>query len=134
MKKKFLIKVEFYDVDSMGVTWHGNYVRFTESARCKFLQEIGYTYTDMKNDGYSYPVVRMDFKFVNPSFFDDDLEVEVSLDDYETFLSFSYKIKNPKTNKIICLAHTKQVAISISDFSTCYVLPDEIINKIKENT
>ena len=35
-------KVEFYDVDSMNVVWHGNYVKYMESARCVLLDKIGF--------------------------------------------------------------------------------------------
>ena len=34
-------KAEFYDIDSMGVMWHGNYVKCVEVARCRFLDEVG---------------------------------------------------------------------------------------------
>ena len=36
-------RAEFYDIDSMGVMWHGNYVKCIESARCKFLDEVDST-------------------------------------------------------------------------------------------
>ena len=33
-------RVEFYDVDSMGVVWHGNYVKYMELGRCALLDKI----------------------------------------------------------------------------------------------
>jgi acyl-CoA thioester hydrolase len=33
--------VEFYDVDSMEIVWHGNYVKYLEKARCVLLDHIG---------------------------------------------------------------------------------------------
>ena len=41
-------RVEFYDVDSMGVVWHGNYVKYMELGRCALLDKIGYGYNEMK--------------------------------------------------------------------------------------
>ncbi|MFW5625494.1 MAG: acyl-CoA thioesterase [Campylobacter hyointestinalis] len=62
--KTYKTKVEFYDVDSMNVVWHGNYVKFIEKARCEFLQDLGYDYEMMNPEGFAYPVAKMDFKFI----------------------------------------------------------------------
>ncbi|WP_258031844.1 acyl-CoA thioesterase [Campylobacter concisus] len=37
-------KVAFFDVDSMEVMWHGNYVKYLEMARCELLDKLGYNY------------------------------------------------------------------------------------------
>ena len=34
-------EVQFFDVDSMDIMWHGHYVKYLEMARCQFLEEIG---------------------------------------------------------------------------------------------
>ncbi|MBR2156520.1 MAG: acyl-CoA thioesterase, partial [Campylobacter sp.] len=95
----------------MGVVWHGNYVKYCEMARCAFLREIGYTYIDMKNDGYAYPIVKMDFKFVRPAMLDDEICVSIDLLEFESLLTFGYKITNAKTGEILCKAHTAQAAV-----------------------
>ncbi|CZE47495.1 acyl-CoA thioesterase [Campylobacter geochelonis] len=120
----FKMRVEFYDVDSMEVAWHGNYVKFIEAARCAFLREVGYTYDDMKKDGFAYPIVKMDFKFIHPAFFGDELDVEVALLECDTFLKFSYKIKNAQSGKLLCKATTSQVCVEIDGLKTCFILPE----------
>lgn len=47
-------KVAFFDVDSMEVMWHGNYVKYLEMARCELLDKLGYNYIAMKKDGYAF--------------------------------------------------------------------------------
>ena len=72
MKKIFtetFIEVPFYDLDSMDVVWHGNYIKYLEVARCDLLSKIGYTYNDMRADGVAYPVATMDLKFIKPAVF-----------------------------------------------------------------
>lgn len=113
MKKNYKIRVEFYDIDSMNVVWHGNYVKFLEQARCMFLHDIGYDYDNMKNDGFVYPIVKMDFKFIKSSKFKDELNIEIEVIDFIGFLKFKYVIKNNK-NEIICKASTSQMAYNIS--------------------
>ena len=131
MKKSYKFRVEFYDTDSMGVVWHGNYVKYCEMARCAFLREIGYTYIDMKNDGYAYPIVKMDFKFVRPAMFDDEICVEVELSEFESLLKFKYTIKNADTGEILCKATTAQAAVYIATKETCFYLPEILKEKLK---
>lgn len=132
ISKKIVIKAEFYDVDSMNVVWHGNYVKYLESARCALLDEIGYNYLKMKQDGYAYPVVKMQIKFIKPVFFNDLIEVEARLASASGFLKFDYVIKSVKTGEKISKASTSQMAVKLSDFSSCYELPDELLRAIRE--
>jgi acyl-CoA thioesterase FadM len=46
------VDVLFHDADPMGITWHGNYFRYLESARAALLDTIGYNYSEMVESGY----------------------------------------------------------------------------------
>lgn len=46
-RHSFEIEVPFFDVDAMHIVWHGNYVKYLETARCAFLSAIGYDYNEM---------------------------------------------------------------------------------------
>ena len=58
-----LLTVPFHDADMMGVTWHGHYIRYMEIARCELLERIGYTYLDMYDSGYAWPVVDLKIRY-----------------------------------------------------------------------
>ena len=75
ISKSVALKAQFYDVDSMNVVWHGNYVKYFETARCALLEEIGYDYEAMRVDGYAYPIVKIEAKYIKPVFFGDEIEV-----------------------------------------------------------
>ena len=57
LKTSVDIQVQFYDLDPMDVVWHGNYVKYMETARCALLSKIQYDYTEMVKAGYAWPVV-----------------------------------------------------------------------------
>ena len=57
IKESVEFQIEFYDVDSMQIAWHGNYVKYMEVARCALLSKIGYDYNEMRRSGYIWPVV-----------------------------------------------------------------------------
>ena len=42
-----VIKVQFYDLDPMGIVWHGNYPRFLEQARSELFEKISFGYRAM---------------------------------------------------------------------------------------
>ena len=55
--EEIVFPVEFYDVDSMRVVYHGNYVNYMEKGRCALLDKIGFGYHEMEKAGYMFPVV-----------------------------------------------------------------------------
>ena len=38
-KTEMKLTVQFYDLDPMNVVWHGNYLKYLESARCDLLKK-----------------------------------------------------------------------------------------------
>lgn len=132
IKTKFEQKVEFYDLDPMNVVWHGNYIKYMEAARCDFLEKIGYTYKDMKDDGYMYPIATMEQKYISPCTLGQKLEIEVSLEEYEPALIFKYEIVDKATNKKIFKGKSMQICVSIKDNCSVYNVPQRFLERIKE--
>ena len=123
-------KVAFFDVDSMEVMWHGNYVKYLEMARCELLEKLGYNYIAMKKDGYAFPIVKLDVKYVRPAFFNDVIKVTTTLSECETFLKFHYLIENEKGEKL-SEANTAQAVIEMKSLQTCFEMPDTLKKAIK---
>ena len=122
-------RVEFYDVDSMDVVWRGNYVKFLEAARCAFLRYVGYDYGSFRADGFVLPIVKMEFKYVSPAFFGDELDVKVTLGECETMLKLSYEISSK--NGLVCKAKTAQASVQIASKTTMFELPSGFYKALK---
>ena len=88
------IKVPFEDGDPMGVTWHGNYFRYLERARCELLNKLGYGYVAMLESGYSWPIVDTRIKFVRTTKFEQRIRVTATLEEYENRLKIAYEISD----------------------------------------
>lgn len=123
-------KVAFFDVDSMEVMWHGNYVKYLEMARCELLDKLGYNYIAMKKDGYAFPIVKLDVKYVRPAFFNDVIRVTTTLSECETFLKFHYLIENEKGEKL-SEANTAQAVIEMNSLQTCFEMPEALKKALK---
>ena len=70
-------------------------------ARCQFLEEIGYTYDVMKKQGFGWPIVQLNIKYVNPALFRQKNPIELKVVEYETCLRIDYVIFDAKTNQKI---------------------------------
>ncbi|WP_072593854.1 acyl-CoA thioesterase [Campylobacter concisus] len=123
-------KVAFFDVDSMEVMWHGNYVKYLEMARCELLDKLGYNYIAMKKDGYAFPIVKLDVKYVRPAFFNDVIKVTTTLGECETFLKFHYLIENERGEKL-SEANTAQAVIDMKSLQTYFEMPEALKKAIE---
>ena len=50
------IQIQFYDLDPMNVAWHGNYVKYMETARCALLDKIHYDYFEMEKKDIAFKI------------------------------------------------------------------------------
>ena len=108
LKESVEFKVEFYDVDSMKVAWHGNYVKFMEVARCALLAKIKYDYFAMEASGFAWPVVDMHIRYLRPMIFMQRIRAEVTLEEYEVCLKLSYKFFDAESGTLLCKAESMQ--------------------------
>lgn len=132
IKTSTIIDVPFYDVDPMNIVWHGNYIKYLEQARCDMFAKIGYTYTDMYNDGIMYPIAKMEFKFIRPSTFGDKLRIECELKEIEPALNINYTIYNNTTGEKIFKAKSMQICVDKNTRESTYQEPVKLKEKIKQ--
>lgn len=124
LRRKYEFKAEFFDADPMGIMWHGNYVKYLEMARCRLFDELNFNYIKMQNSGFTLPIIKMDLKYINPIYFNDDFIVEIRLVECDITLKFNYILLS-KNNDTIAKASTTQVAVTLNK-QTLYSIPDEL--------
>ena len=125
------IKVPFEDGDPMGVTWHGNYFRYLERARCELLDKIGYGYIAMMESGYSWPIVDTRIKFVRTTVFQQRIRVVATLAEYENRLKIEYEISDVETGERVTKGYTIQVAVDNATQELCFVSPPILFEKVR---
>ena len=130
-KAEYELKVSFEDIDLMGIVWHGNYIKYLEQARCDMFSKLNYTYMDMKDDGFGYPVAKMKVKYVKPAKFEDVLVVKSELVELEPAMNIKYAIFNKFTEEKIFEAKTMQIAFDIKANKSVYTPPKRFIEAIK---
>lgn len=106
-------EIPFFDVDSMDIMWHGHYVKYLEMARCAFLEEIRYTYDIMRENGYGWPIVQLNLKYVKPAKFRQRIRVSLAVVEYESCIRMDYVITDVLTGDKLTQGSTTQVAVDI---------------------
>jgi acyl-CoA thioester hydrolase len=125
-------EVPFYDVDSYRIVWHGNYVKYFETARCKLLAVINYTYNDMEESGYFFPIIDVNIKYIRPLVFGQKFTIKATIKEWEHKLTIHYLITDSLTKEKLTKGHTSQVAIAMPDKITQYQSPKILIDKITQ--
>lgn len=125
------IDVQFFDLDPMNVVWHGNYIKYLETARCDMLSKIGYTYNEMKEDGFAYPIAKMDLKFIKPAHFNQKLKIVTKILEIEPALNIKYEIFDTQTNEKIFTAKSMQICVNIKTLESVYTAPKRFVESVK---
>ena len=130
IKETVEFQIEFYDVDSMQIAYHGNYVKYMEVARCALLRKIGYDYNQMSADGYVWPVVDLHIKYIRPMTFMQKIRAEATLLEYEVCLKLSYKFMDAETGALLTKAESTQMAMEMKTNDSLWTSPKCFVDKV----
>ena len=89
--KPYLHKINYYETDKMGITHHSNYIRFMEEARVDFLDQLGWSFIKLEEEGMASPVMSVEGLFKKSTTFPDTIEIMVGIEKLSAAkLTFSY--------------------------------------------
>lgn len=125
-----IIDVPFFDVDAMEIVWHGHYVKYFEIARCEFLRQINYDYTQMAASGFMFPIVDLRIKYVASATFGSKIKVVARLSEWQSYLQFNYEIVDLESGQRLTKGMTKQVAVAQDTREMCYESPHILLQKL----
>ncbi len=125
------VKSQFYDLDPMGIVWHGNYARFFEQARCALLDKMDFNYEQMNDSGFAWPIVDMRIKYIRPIRFAQEVKVTATLVEYENRLKIQYQITDATTEERLTRGFTIQVAIDKNSEEMLFQSPSILCRKVE---
>ncbi len=129
-KSETNMTVQFYDLDPMNVVWHGNYIKYLETARCELLEKLGYTYDNMREDGIAYPVATMELKFIKSCTFNQKLKIVSIIDEIEPCLIIKYTIYDAETDEKLFKAKSMQICVDLKTKESLYSAPKNLKEKL----
>ena len=115
LKDRTEVKVRFGEVDSMGIVWHGNYVKYIEEGRESFGKKYGISYLDIYANKVMAPVVNMQIGFKKQVKYGDQLIIETKfIDTAAAKINFYFQIFRKSDNELVATAESTQVFIDMN--------------------
>ena len=124
------MRVPFYDVDLAGIVWHGHYLKYFELARCALLEGVGYSYMEMQDSGFLWPVVDTSIRYVNPLILEQTATVSACLKEWELRIVVDYEIRDDK-GALCTRGKTVQVPVDAKTRMLQLGSPDLLINNVQ---
>ncbi|MEK2645425.1 acyl-CoA thioesterase [Bdellovibrio sp. BCCA] len=105
-------KVQFYETDLMGIVHHSNYLRFYEEARVGWAHEKGLIDYQKPGSASHFAVYETQVKHMKPTFFGDDLEIEVQGKTEGNRIIFQYRLRG-RNGEVCSVAKTVHVSLGL---------------------
>lgn len=123
--------VPFYDLDPLGVVWHGNYFKYFELARTEVMRRLGFDLEQMDLAGYACPVVEADCRYISPLRYGMRVLVRAEIQETEHRLKIGYRITDKESGQKLARGYTVQVAVKKGTWELCFNTPAELLLLIK---
>ncbi len=125
------IRIPFFDLDPAGVAWHGRYFQYFELARCELLEAINYSYEEMVDSGFLWPVADTSVRYVRPLTLNQVAIVTACLREWEMRLVVDYKIED-EDGTVLTKARTIQVPVDAGTMELTLGSPQVLIDNVHE--
>src|SRR5438132_1497386 len=92
-------RVEFGDTDMAGIVHFANFFRYMEAAETAFLRSLGVSVKlEWEGQAIGFPRVSASCDYVQPAFFEDVLDIEVTIDKIgRKSLSYTFEFSRDRT-------------------------------------
>ena len=125
------LEIPFHDVDSMGIVWHGHYLKYFEIARTALMRRAGLDVADMLASGCVWPVVTCEVKYIRPLRYGQHVQVEARLEEYEFRIGIAYTVRDAATGERLTRGRTRQLPTDAATGELCPGTPAPMIAAIE---
>lgn len=78
---RFPVRVYYEDTDLAGIVYYANYLKYVERARTEWVRDLGIDQNELKEaQDIVFAVRKVEATYLSPAKFDDELDVETSLE------------------------------------------------------
>lgn len=127
------LRVYYEDTDAGGVVYHTNYLNYMARGRTEYLRERGLSVQDLHEQGYIFPVVRLEIDYLSPAVHDDLLRVETCvLEIGKASMTFGQQVVRASDGKL--LTDGKVTLVCIGAGRKARRLPAELLQVLGNPT
>lgn len=101
----------YADTDRSQVVYHSNYLRFFEVGRATLMRDAAYSYREIEESGFVYPIIQVGLDYFSPLHYDDPMHIHTRPAELERVkLRFDYVITHGETGELVCKGFTRHCA------------------------
>jgi acyl-CoA thioester hydrolase len=119
------LDVKFSEADSLGIVWHGHYIRYFEDGREAFGKKYGIGYLAFFKNGFVTPIVDIQCKYKRSLRYGDSIRVEIEFMPTEAAkMVFKYMLFNARSGELVATGSSSSFlyscnALGILELSHC---------------
>ena len=99
--RPYVRKAHYHETDQMGIIHHANYIHWMEEARVDFMDQMGFGYGRMEEEGITSPVLSLSCASKSMTRFGDEVEVTISVRRYTGVrMELGYEIRDRATGEL----------------------------------
>jgi acyl-CoA thioester hydrolase len=138
-KKWFIypIKIQPHDTDYGGIVWHGNYLKWMETARVEYLQYLGINFADLVKLGCDLPVIEIALRYHKSLKMGMSAIVKTRIiENKGVRINWDYRIESPDQKELYLTGTVTLVPVDIEKGKIMRKLPSilqETINRMKDD-
>jgi acyl-CoA thioester hydrolase len=107
------VDVRFNEVDSLGIVWHGHYVRYFEDGREAFGKAYDIDYLTFYKNKFVVPIVNVNCDYKRFLRYGDRVSIETEYIPCDAAkINFNYRLSNTANGELIVTGSTVQVFLS----------------------
>lgn len=103
----------FYETDQMGVIHHANYIRWMEEARVAYMDEMGYGYNRVEEEGISIAVTGITGEYRSMVRFGDLVDIQCAITACSAVrMRIVYRITDAKTGALRFMGESRHCYVN----------------------
>lgn len=118
-------RVNYSEIDQMGVVYHARYLPWLDVARTEYLRAGGISYRELEARGFLLVVGELSIRYLRPARYDDDLVIRASVREAGSRrVTFAYEVLRAADGERLATASTDMFVLDRAMRPTR--LPDDV--------
>jgi acyl-CoA thioester hydrolase len=110
-----LVRVNYSEVDQMGVVYHARYLVWLDIARTEYLRQTGLSYRDLEAQGFRLVVAEVAIRYLRGAAYDDAIRVRCWVRDLASRrVTFGYTLVRVADGELLATATTAMFVLDAS--------------------
>jgi acyl-CoA thioester hydrolase len=124
-----IVRVNYSEIDQMGVAYHARYLVWLDVARCEYLRQTGLSYRELEESGVHLVVGEVGIRYRQPARYDDRLRIRCWVRELASRrVVFGYAVEHADEGRLLA---TATVALHpLDQRMTLCRMPDDVARRL----